>query len=194
MVCPTWQSDGILVPQKVNQGGHKSILISQVHSYSYLFIYNYIRMERPKHTNSKNLHWLAFALLIVTVFFVFSSYDFSFILTLAVGLQCFGFAMVYITTQRTGDLSGISWNTFCCCGLALFGRLASILSYEVVTHRYNPRAIYLLMHLEIMYTKYSNSRAWFCVSPYWVRWKTPSLHRIRRSMNTWSGTIWLLQH
>lgn len=81
--------------------------------------------------NSHNLiTWGGFAIVTFLIYMLSSSGDFSFILTLAAGIQSFGFGQVIFTLKKTKDVGGVSWNTFSSCGLALLGRLLSVLLYE----------------------------------------------------------------
>lgn len=91
-----------------------------------------MNFENQKKSKGSHLSWIVFAVATVAIYVLFSSYDFSFILTLSAEIQCFGFGMVFFQIYMTNDVAGVSWNTFCCCGLALAGRLASILVYEVL--------------------------------------------------------------
>jgi len=64
------------------------------------------------------------------VFWFFSSWDFSFILTLSTLVQAFGFILLTLKVSRAKSISGLSRNTLVCYAICLFARLSSILVYE----------------------------------------------------------------
>ncbi|CAD8186567.1 unnamed protein product [Paramecium pentaurelia] len=74
--------------------------------------------------------WIGFLVSTILIYLFFSSGEFSFILTLACGIQCFGFGLVFVTISITKETSGLSKQTFICCAQALLARLFSILTFE----------------------------------------------------------------
>ena len=73
-------------------------------------------------------YWLFIILLLIAVFFTFSSYDFSFLLTLSSVLESLSFIGIILQLQQSTQ--GLSCNTFTIYSILYFSRLTSILVYE----------------------------------------------------------------
>eukprot|EP00742_Colponemidia_sp_Colp-10_P004126 GILJ01004404.1.p1 GENE.GILJ01004404.1~~GILJ01004404.1.p1 ORF type:complete len:321 (-),score=25.40 GILJ01004404.1:70-933(-) len=75
-------------------------------------------------------YWLGFAAIIAFAFYFFSDGDFSFLLTLAGAIQCFGFFIIFFKVRSQKSCSGVSLKTLQLYGIVFVSRLFSILRYE----------------------------------------------------------------
>merc|ERR1740129_1887280 len=74
--------------------------------------------------------WGDFGAFALTVFWIFSSGDFSFLLTLSSLVSVFSFLMVAVTIQTTATVKGVSLKMMECYLAVFFCRLCSIIPYE----------------------------------------------------------------
>jgi len=74
--------------------------------------------------------WGGFAAFAVTVFWVFSSGDFSFLLTLSSLVSIFSFLMVAMTIESTKSVKGVSLKMMECYIAVFFCRLCAIIPFE----------------------------------------------------------------
>ena len=71
------------------------------------------------------IFWLSGIFLILLIFLVISSKDFSFLLTLSSIIQCLSFVIIIIKVKFFQNTSGLSINTFYCYSILLICRLMS---------------------------------------------------------------------
>jgi len=74
--------------------------------------------------------WGSFGTFALVAFWMFSSGDFSFLLTLSSLVSVFSFLMVALTIKSTSTVSGVSVKMMECYLLVFFCRLCSIIPYE----------------------------------------------------------------
>jgi hypothetical protein len=74
--------------------------------------------------------WGSFIAVAITIFWVFSSGDFSFLLTLSSLVSVFSFLMVLLAIQRDRTVTGVSLKMMECYILVFFCRLLAIVPYE----------------------------------------------------------------
>lgn len=74
--------------------------------------------------------WGGFGAFALTVFWIFSSGDFSFLLTCSSMVSVFSFLMVAVTIQTTQTVEGVSLKMMECYLAVFFCRLCSIIPYE----------------------------------------------------------------
>lgn len=74
--------------------------------------------------------WGGFAAFAITVFWVFSSGDFSFLLTLSSLVSIFSFLMVAMTIEATKSVKGVSLKMMECYIAVFFFRLCAIIPFE----------------------------------------------------------------
>lgn len=74
--------------------------------------------------------WGGFAAFAITVFWVFSSGDFSFLLTLSSLVSMFSFAMVAVMVQTSASVKGVSLKMMECYLAVYACRLTAIIPYE----------------------------------------------------------------
>jgi hypothetical protein len=60
------------------------------------------------------ISWCPLVAIILFMYFVFSSGQFSFIFTLAGTVQTFGFALIVLKIRKSRSVSGLSKETFIC--------------------------------------------------------------------------------
>jgi hypothetical protein len=74
--------------------------------------------------------WIGFVIFVVVIWFLFSSGDFSFLLTLSSIVSLFSFLMVAVKTEGNKSVSGVSLKMMECYILILIGRLCAIVPFE----------------------------------------------------------------
>merc|ERR1719199_464999 len=74
--------------------------------------------------------WGGFLAAVITIFWVFSSGDFSFLLTLSSLVSMFSFLMVALAIASTSSVAGVSLRMMECYILVFFCRLCAIIPYE----------------------------------------------------------------
>jgi len=74
--------------------------------------------------------WGGFVVAVITVFVLFSSGDFSFLLTMSSLVSVFSFLMVAIAIQTNKSVAGVSLKMMECYILVFFCRLLAIVPYE----------------------------------------------------------------
>merc|ERR1719199_1402976 len=74
--------------------------------------------------------WIGFAAFVVTIFWVFSSGDFSFLLTLSSLVSMFSFLMVAMAIESGKTVKGVSLKMMECYILVFFSRLLAIIPFE----------------------------------------------------------------
>lgn len=74
--------------------------------------------------------WIAFAAVVLFVFFVFSDGDYSFILTLSSIVGLFSFLMVIYKIESSKSCGGVSLKMIELYVIVLFVRLCSIIPFE----------------------------------------------------------------
>lgn len=74
--------------------------------------------------------WMGFSVTVLTIFWVFSSGDFSFLLTLSSLVSMFSFLMVAIAIQSTNSVAGVSVKMMECYIIVFFCRLCAIIPFE----------------------------------------------------------------
>mmetsp|Transcript_14628 Transcript_14628/g.45998 ORF Transcript_14628/g.45998 Transcript_14628/m.45998 type:complete len:287 (+) Transcript_14628:131-991(+) len=74
--------------------------------------------------------WIGFVVLSLFVFVAFSDGDFSFLLTYASLLRCFGLMLLVLKLRRSGSAAGVSAKSLQCYVAVFTTRLASILRHE----------------------------------------------------------------
>merc|ERR1719265_2386388 len=74
--------------------------------------------------------WGSFALFILTIFCMFSSGDFSFLLTLSSLVSMFSFLMVAMAIESTKNVKGVSLKMMECYIAVFFCRLCAIIPFE----------------------------------------------------------------
>jgi hypothetical protein len=76
------------------------------------------------------IFWVIALFLILLIFLLISSKDFSFLLTLASIMQCFSFIIIIIKVKIYQNTSGLSVNTFYCYAILLICRLMSTCFFD----------------------------------------------------------------
>ena len=76
------------------------------------------------------IFWLIGIFLILLIFLVISSKDFSFLLTLSSIIQCLSFIIIIIKVKFFQNTSGLSINTFYCYSILLISRLMSTCFFD----------------------------------------------------------------
>lgn len=74
--------------------------------------------------------WIAFICVSLFTFFAFSDGDFSFLLTYASLLRCFGLILLVVKLKRSGSAAGVSAKSLQCYVVVFAMRLCSILRHE----------------------------------------------------------------
>lgn len=74
--------------------------------------------------------WGGFGAAVITIFWVFSSGDFSFLLTLSSLVSMFSFLMVAMAIEQSKSVNGISLKMMECYILVFFCRLCAIIPFE----------------------------------------------------------------
>lgn len=74
--------------------------------------------------------WGGFAVFVFTIFWIFSSGDFSFLLTLSSLVSMFSFLMVAMAVERTKSVKGVSLKMMECYILVFLCRLCAIIPFE----------------------------------------------------------------
>ncbi|KAJ1446369.1 ER lumen protein retaining receptor-domain-containing protein [Pelagophyceae sp. CCMP2097] len=87
-------------------------------------------MVMMKVSNGMIASWVAFFSCSLIVYFLFSDGDFSFLLTYAAMLRCFGFMLLVAKIQRSKSAAGISAKTLQCYIVVFSARLLSIMWHE----------------------------------------------------------------
>lgn len=88
-----------------------------------LLVFTYSKSEAVR-------QWGGFGLSAFVIFWVFSSGDFSFLLTLSSLVSLFSFLMVAMTVSSTASCKGVSLKMMECYLLVYFCRLTAIIPYE----------------------------------------------------------------
>jgi len=74
--------------------------------------------------------WGGFAATVITIFWVFSSGDFSFLLTLSSLVSMFSFLMVAVAIESSKSVAGVSLKMMECYILVFLSRLVAIIPFE----------------------------------------------------------------
>merc|ERR1719174_3668357 len=74
--------------------------------------------------------WMGFSVTVLTIFWVFSSGDFSFLLTLSSLVSMFSFLMVAIAIETSKSVAGVSLKMMECYIIVFFARLIAIIPFE----------------------------------------------------------------
>ena len=77
------------------------------------------------------LSWAPLLAIILVIYYMFSSGQFSFIFTLAGTVQTFGFALIVIKIRRSRSVTGLSRETFICYTLVFALRSILFQFYKV---------------------------------------------------------------
>lgn len=74
--------------------------------------------------------WSGFAVFVLAIWFMFSSGDFSFLLTLSSIVSMFSFIMVVVKIESARSVKGVSLKMMECYIIVFFGRLCAIVPFE----------------------------------------------------------------
>jgi len=90
-----------------------------------------MKLLMAKYTKNEAFRvWGTFAVFALTIFWVFSSGDFSFLLTLSSLVSMFSFLMVAMTIESTKSVKGVSLKMMECYIVVFFCRLTAIIPFE----------------------------------------------------------------
>lgn len=90
-----------------------------------------LRMLAMKYMNTEAFKvWAGFMLIVFILFWLFSSGDFSFLLTLSSLVSMFSFLMVALKIESGRSVKGVSLKMMECYILIFFGRLCAIVPFE----------------------------------------------------------------
>jgi len=90
-----------------------------------------LKMLFKEYTKSSAVRtWGGFAAFVITVFWVFSSGDFSFLLTLSSLVSMFSFLMVAMTIESNKSVKGVSLKMMECYIAVFLARLCAIIPFE----------------------------------------------------------------
>ena len=79
------------------------------------------------------LSWAPLAAIVLFLYYVFSSGQFSFIFTIAGTVQTFGFALIVLKIRKSRSVTGLSRETFICYTLIFALRSILFQFYRVLT-------------------------------------------------------------
>merc|ERR1719382_1707342 len=90
-----------------------------------------LKLLIAKYTKNEGIRvWGGFAIFALTIFMVFSSGDFSFLLTLSSLVSMFSFLMVAMTIESTKSVKGVSLKMMECYIAVFLCRLTAIVPFE----------------------------------------------------------------